>query len=930
MKTTILLSLFVLAACGQKTTSSHKIRSTQLTQKGQVSVLMTGVEDQQALKEAAVQNGIKIEGEGILILSGDAQDINQLQIATNDNFAYQLDEKMELTAAESFSPENDALYLAKKDFGILEFWKTHPIADGRGVTVGVLDDGISPHQHGFITTTTGERKFLAKGSQSSFTTFDLKETEEGFEALVDESRPVFEMPLDLDADGSYTSVFKVKVNKEFNQACMLDQCKGSFSKTGEYFVAKNPLLALMVEIDAENKKIKILQPESGDDSHGEGVASVIAGYRIGNRAGFNGVAPGSKLVDYDLSEITDKAEEKEYTIATFLKGLDWLGSNGAEVANISYSLGFTNTETQTFMRKALEEIIKKHNMVISFSAGNNGPGLGSLNRRSIYPDNALVAGAFISKELDEKVHGVTGIPEEGRVVYYSSRGPGQGVGPTLISPLSSLTNSSADSGHMAFNGTSSASPALAGAAAVLISAIKQHGLKVDAASVVHALRLSGKRLLAEPFIFQGNGLPQVAAALNIYKDLIAGKTFQNVIVAIPRETQDGVEARGITLKASQGKMVDSLKIILKGVISESAPLEKKVNLLVPVKLEYSQGLSGPKELWVSSGESDFYIDMAINEMLGAGQIEAFGEIKVISQVDNSLMASIPVTAINDVSITNRPGATIKLGAQEGKRFHLHIPEGVKGFRVSAEALDGDAGRIAVSVYDTNQIRIERVRLGADLWVPVSRAGHYQVGVAMDGGTPRGALIQIKMETLDVKLRTKSTTATDASLSLTNNSRSSLHGIIKARKVDEIVKNHVISSDFQNIEFTQTLPKGDYKITLKTTEQYDLSYLFGNCSHTYEKAGVKTMAASETFNIEEDTFVTFRCLPFDYGMLPETTYHWIVQIAKLSKPVEKRLDMAPGSKKDVKLEGLTPGRYEVVVQDALNEKSSLPLGEIEVF
>ena len=50
-----------------------------------------------------------------------------------------------------------------------------------------------------------------------------------------------------------------------------------------------------------------------------------------------------------------------------------------------------------------------------FSAGN-GPGLGSLNRSGIYPDVSMRVGAFVGKELDEYVHGVTGLPEDGRVI----------------------------------------------------------------------------------------------------------------------------------------------------------------------------------------------------------------------------------------------------------------------------------------------------------------------------------------------------------------------------------------------------------------------------------------------------------------------------------------------------------------------------------
>ena len=71
------------------------------------------------------------------------------------------------------------------------------------------------------------------------------------------------------------------------------------------------------------------------------------------------------------------------------------------------------------MAKAVEDLVNIHNCVIVFSAGNNGQGLGSLNRTSIYPSSVLRVGAYASKELDQLVHGVSGLPDEGRVIYYS-------------------------------------------------------------------------------------------------------------------------------------------------------------------------------------------------------------------------------------------------------------------------------------------------------------------------------------------------------------------------------------------------------------------------------------------------------------------------------------------------------------------------------
>lgn len=893
-------------------------------------MILSDVRNVPELKKAASSLDVKVEGDKILILSGDAESLKSLNIEAGQNFAYIADAPLQLNTPASFTTESEGLYLAKKDFGIIEFWKNHPEADGRNVTVGILDDGISPHQTGFMITTTGDRKFLKKGSNSTFTTFDLVETETGYAAEIDENRPNFTM-LDLNADDLFNT-WKITVDKEGAKACIDEVCKGSFSKTGEFFSAKNPLYTIMVEIDLPNKKIQIFQPEMGDDSHGEGVASVLAGYKIGNLAGFDGVAPGAKIVDYDLSEVTDKVQEQEYTISKFLIGLDWLGTNGAEVANISYSFGFTSAETQTFMNLALNDIIKKHNMVISFSAGNNGPGLGSLNRRSIYPSSALVAGAFISKELDERVHGVTGIPDEGRVVYYSSRGPGMGAGPTLISPLSSLTQSGPDEGHMAFSGTSSASPALAGAAAVLISAIKQQGLKVDAPSVVHALRLSGKRLKNEPYIFQGAGLPQIENALAIYTKLIKGEIFQNVQVEVNKENLDDVVSSGIFIKASQTKTLDSRTIYLKGAVSDLASPEMKVNLLVPVRLEYSAGITGPQELWVSSGESKLHVDIAINEILNDNQVEAFGEIKIFSKLDNSFMNSIPVTVVNDINILVRPSAVIKINSQEGKRFHLNIPEGVKAFKIKSDILEGDSSRISVSAYDTNQIRLLQQKISADIWVPVSRAGFYQVGIAMNGGTARGAVVKIEMETLNLKLKTAVLKAGEGELAIENMSPGSVSGILVATLVPEVVKSVLVTSKFDGTqEFTETLTKGDYEIEMVRTQMYDLSYFFSNCSiKETEEDGSFTISDSSKISVEEKQTATFRCIPFDFGMTAETEVNWLMRLLKISRPIETRLDIAPFAKKDIPFPELTTGRYKIGLISPFYEETEISLGEIEVI
>ena len=65
-------------------------------------------------------------------------------------------------------------FLAKKSFGIPEFWKKNPKFDGRGVKVGVLDDGVSPFHPGFKTTTDGKRKYIARNWDKSYLNFQMK------------------------------------------------------------------------------------------------------------------------------------------------------------------------------------------------------------------------------------------------------------------------------------------------------------------------------------------------------------------------------------------------------------------------------------------------------------------------------------------------------------------------------------------------------------------------------------------------------------------------------------------------------------------------------------------------------------------------------------------------------------------------------------
>lgn len=936
IKSLSIFSILLLVSCGGPQQTKTKKLSLPETHTGDTSVLLVGANVTEQFRKDLKAAGISMSGETIIRLTGDAQTLNSLDIPADDLFDYTIDTAIDVQKSDFGIIDENALYLAKKDFAILEFWKKYPKADGRGVVVGVIDDGISPNQIGFSRTSTGERKFLAKNSQSSFSTYSLEEAEEGFTALIKEGNG-FSGKLDLNQDGVIGS-FKSKVSTDGDMVCLdldlddkfsTDECKGTFKKSGEYFVLpKNKSLVIMAEINLEKKEIKILQPETAADSHGEGVASVMASHRQGHLPGFDGVAPGAQIADYDLSENTNKPSENEYTLGTFLLALDWLAKEGAEVANVSYSLFYTSVKSQTFMARALAAIVEKHNIVISFSAGNNGPGLGSLNRRMMYPSSVMVAGAYVSKELDERVWGTTGLPEEGRVVYYSSRGAGAGsIGPTMISPLSSLTHSSASTGYRAFNGTSSAAPALAGAAAVLISAIKQENLKVHAETVVQAMRLSSKRLENEPFISQGYGLPQIEKALIIYRYLINGQKFAAVSHTINRGALDGTTAQGIVVKKSEASSIESYRVTLTGQLSNLAPADATTNLLVPVEIEYSHGISGARELWVSVSASRFSIDVEIDELLGDKK-EAFGEIRILAKGSKELLAIIPVTAINDMNAGNFLREKLTVSAQEGNRLHLNVSQGVKALKVRARVLEGDPRFLNAAAYNPQYIRTHNMAMFQETIIPTPTAGHYQLTLMMVQGTKRSASVEFEIEEVRMDLLT-SDAQSEGKLQIANNSSSPLQGDITLTPKAKVIKT-VLFDNKKIPEATLTLPKGTYQVGITSTQQHDLSYLYGNCSIMEKKEEGFEATTSTVFanTKEEDVTLKFRCVPFDYAIEGNEELQWKMVVTAPKAEAKIRLDVTGNARKTLRLPKLEADIYEVNFTHSISGQKIL-LGLIEI-
>ncbi|MEU1536544.1 S8 family serine peptidase [Actinacidiphila glaucinigra] len=189
-----------------------------------------------------------------------------------------------------------------------------------------------------------------------------------------------------------------------------------------------------------------------DDLHGHGthVTSTVAGSGAASDGRFKGVAPGARILSGKVCNAGGSCDDSDV-----LEGMAWAAERGAKV--ISLSLGDTDTPETDALEAMVETVTRDHGVLVVAAAGNSGPGkVGS----PASADRALAVGA-------------TGIDDE--LAHFSSVGPRAGdfgLKPDLVAPGVGVVAARAggttiDDGYTAMDGTSMATPHVAGAAAIL-------------------------------------------------------------------------------------------------------------------------------------------------------------------------------------------------------------------------------------------------------------------------------------------------------------------------------------------------------------------------------------------------------------------------------------------------------------------------------
>jgi type VII secretion-associated serine protease mycosin len=228
------------------------------------------------------------------------------------------------------------------------------------------------------------------------------------------------------------------------------------------------------------------RPVGGSGSeHATMVAALAAGRGHGDVAGVIGSAPAASLLSISIGFGAGSADSDEQAA----KAIRWAVDNGADVINMSFTrntLDWPTSWDDAFL------YAQQHDVVIVAAAGNRGSGTSVVGAPATIPGVLTVAG------LD-------------RAGKASQDASAQGITIGVSAPSEQLVGAVPGDGYVLWNGTSGASPIVAGVVALVRAAHPE----LDAANVINRILATAKPAGAsgvDPIY--GYGKLDAAAAVN--------------------------------------------------------------------------------------------------------------------------------------------------------------------------------------------------------------------------------------------------------------------------------------------------------------------------------------------------------------------------------------------------------------------------------
>lgn len=446
--------------------------------------------------------------------------------------------------------------LPLRTLGIDTFRASYPEFDGRGVVIAIMDNGVEPGVAGLTHTSTGEPKILDLRDFSgqgrvplvrveSFDSDTITVGGSSFSGMRELDRladaPIFagvfrERDLgtsgaaDVNGNGHTADEFLVVVLRRGGEWAVVTDTDGNGSFAGErvvrdyavagevfsYGVDPNATdpgpLTIAINID-DGVDAPVLDFFFDDSGHGTHVAGIAAGHDLFDVDGFDGVAPGAQLIGL---KIADNSRGGISVGGSVVNAMEYAVSFAEEhdlslVINMSHGIG-NEVEGAASLDSIIDDFSYENpDVLFVVSAGNEGPGISSVG----FPGSAQQALSVCALFPPVFFHGSSPNHsyERSPVAHWSARG-GEVAKPDLCAPGKAFSVVPRwHSGKEVLEGTSQAAPQIAGAASLLLSAMRARNVSVRAVEVTRSLKNTAKRPPGLTALDVGAGVPNVSAAL---------------------------------------------------------------------------------------------------------------------------------------------------------------------------------------------------------------------------------------------------------------------------------------------------------------------------------------------------------------------------------------------------------------------------------
>ncbi|MBV1950492.1 S8 family serine peptidase [Streptomyces sp. BV129] len=495
-------------------------------------------------------------------------------------------------APDSKTPAKNP-YNPSFETGAVDFVKNNPKADGRGVTIGILDSGVDLGHPALQKTTTGERKIVdwvtatdpvsdgdgtwrrmtaavsgpsfSVGSGASAETFKAPAGAYKFNYLYESATTGGDMQGDLNRDGDTTDAWGVLYDPatgtvrvdtdddlDFGDDAPMKAYKDDY-QVG-YFGTDDPKtdvverIPFVVEVrkdvvynssgaKADYVNIGVIESEHGTHVAGITAANGLFGGKM------NGAAPGARIVSSRACTWSGGCTNVALTEGM----IDLVANRGVDIVNMSIGGLPALNDGNNARAELYTRLIDTYGVQLVISAGNSGPGANTIGDPGL-ADKVISVGAAISKETWAANYG-SAVETKYAMMPFSSRGPREdgGFTPTITAPGAAINTTQTwlpgapvaeagytlPAGYSMLQGTSMASPQAAGASALLLSAAKQKGVDLTPAVLRTALTSTAHHISGAQAYEEGSGLIDVVDAWNAIR---LGASAREYTVKTPVDT----------------------------------------------------------------------------------------------------------------------------------------------------------------------------------------------------------------------------------------------------------------------------------------------------------------------------------------------------------------------------------------------------------